>query len=145
MNDLERIYLDHAATTAVDPRVVEAMLPCYTTFWGNPSSIYHEGQEARRVLDEARRTVANLLGAKRSGIVFTAGGSEADNHAIRGAAYASGPGRRHVITTQIEHHAVLHTCERLAQEGFDVTFLPVDGEGFVTPEAVAAAVRDDTA
>src|SRR5207244_961768 len=120
------------------------MLPCYSTFWGNPSSIYHEGQEARRVLDGARRTVAGVLGAKPGEVVFTAGGSEADNHGIRGAAYGAGSGRRHVVTTQIEHHAVLHTCERLAQEGFDVTFLSVDGEGLVTPEAVAAEVRDDT-
>ncbi|MHB8577357.1 MAG: cysteine desulfurase family protein [Dehalococcoidia bacterium] len=140
----ERIYLDHAATTAIDPRVVEAMLPAYARFWGNPSSMYKEGQEARRVLDDARRQVAEILGAKPAEIVFSAGGSEADSHAIRGAAYAAG-GRRHIVTTRIEHHAVLHTCERLRDEGFDVTFLPVDREGFVTPEQVAAAVRDDTA
>src|SRR5579871_3634610 len=144
MTDADRIYLDHAATTAVDSRVVEAMVPCYTALWGNPSSIYHEGQEARRVLDAARSDVARILGAKAAEIVFTGGGSEADNLAIRGATYAA-KGRRHVITTQIEHHAVLHTCERLASEGFDVTFLPVDREGFVTPEQVAAAVRADTA
>lgn len=139
-----RIYLDHAATTAVDPRVVEAMLPCLSESWGNPSSIYREGQEARRVLDGAREQVAAILGAQPDEIVFTAGGSEADNWAIRGAAYALQGEGRHIITTAIEHHAVLHTCERLAREGFDVTFLPVDGEGFVTPEQVAAAVRDDT-
>ncbi|HZQ37644.1 MAG TPA: cysteine desulfurase family protein [Dehalococcoidia bacterium] len=139
-----RIYLDHAATTAVDPRVVEAMLPCFTASWGNPSSIYQEGQQARRVLDGARDQVAAILGARADEIVFTAGGSEADNWAIRGAAYALQGEGRHIVTTAIEHHAVLHTCERLAREGFDVTFLPVDGEGFVTPEQVAAAVRDDT-
>ncbi len=139
-----RIYLDHAATTAVDPRVVQAMLPCFTESWGNPSSIYHEGQEARRVLDGAREQVAAILGAHQNEIVFTAGGSEADNWAIRGAAYALQGEGRHIVTTAIEHHAVLHSCERLAREGFDVTFLPVDGEGFVTPEQVAAAVRDDT-
>ncbi len=139
-----RIYLDHAATTAVDPRVVEAMLPCFSESWGNPSSIYREGQQARRVLDGAREQVAAILGAHPDEIVFTAGGSEADNWAIRGAAYALQGEGRHVVTTAIEHHAVLHTCERLAREGFDVTFLPVDGEGFVTPEQVAAAVRDDT-
>jgi cysteine desulfurase len=144
MNAEARIYLDHAATTAVDPRVVEAMLPCYTRFWGNPSSIYQEAQEARRVLDDARRTVAGVLGASPGEIVFTAGGSESDNHAIRGAAYAARDRGRHIITTSIEHHAVLHTCERLAQEGFEVTFLPVDLEGFVNPDDVARAVRDDT-
>ncbi|HEY7295081.1 MAG TPA: aminotransferase class V-fold PLP-dependent enzyme, partial [Dehalococcoidia bacterium] len=139
-----RIYLDHAATTAVDPRVVGAMLPCLTESWGNPSSIYKEGQEARRVLDRAREQVAGILGAQPAEIVFTAGGSEADNWAIRGAAYALVDQGRHIITTAIEHHAVLHTCERLAREGFDVTFLPVDAEGFVTPEQVADAVRADT-
>jgi len=144
MNDSQRIYLDHAATTAVDPRVVEAMLPCYTTYWGNPSSVYREGQEARRVLDGARRQIATLLGAKPSEIVFTAGGSESDNHAIRGCAYASVSHGRHIVTTLIEHHAVLHTFERLGHEGFEVTYLPVDGEGLVAPEQVAAAVRPDT-
>src|SRR5215472_7560126 len=113
MNAETRIYLDHAATTAVDPRVIEAMLPCYTRFWGNPSSIYREAQEARRVLDDARRTVSDVLAATPAEIVFTAGGSESDNHAIRGAAYAMRERGRHIITTSIEHHAVLHTCERL--------------------------------
>ena len=144
MNHRERIYLDHAATTPVDPRVVEAMLPCFTTQWGNPSSIYHEGQDARRVLDTARRQVAEILGATPAEVIFTAGGSESDNHAIRGAAYASRTHGMHLITTAVEHHAVLHSFERLAAEGFDVTFLPVDREGFVTPDQVAAAVGDRT-
>ncbi len=139
-----RIYLDHAATTAVDPRVIEAMIPCFTDAWGNPSSVYQEGQRARAVLDAARRDVAALLSARPIEIIFTAGGSESDSHAIRGSAQALSGRGRHLITTRIEHHAVLHTFERLAQEGFDVTFLPVDAEGFVTPEQVGAAVRDDT-
>ncbi|HLZ70412.1 MAG TPA: cysteine desulfurase family protein [Dehalococcoidia bacterium] len=143
-NTSERIYLDHAATTAVDPRVVDVMLPALAQSWGNPSSIYREGQEARRLLDEARDRVAAILGAQAAEIVFTAGGSEADNWAIRGAAYAMQAQGRHIVTTAIEHHAVLHTCERLEREGFAVTFVPVDAEGFVTPEQVADAVRDDT-
>ncbi len=144
MAELDRIYLDHAATTALDPRVLGAMLPSFTEHWGNPSSIYREGQDARRVLDTARRQVAEILGCKPAEIVFTAGGSESDGHAIRGVAQAESARGRHLITTQIEHHAVLHTFERLSSEGFDVTFLPVDGEGFVTPVEVAAAVRPDT-
>jgi len=139
-----RIYLDHAATTPVDPRVIEAMIPCLSTWWGNPSSIYREGQEARRVLEESREHVAAILGAAPAEIIFTGGGSEADNWAIRGTALAAAGRGRHIVTTSIEHHAVLHTCERLAAEGFDVTFLPVDRFGFVTPEQIALAVRDDT-
>jgi cysteine desulfurase len=143
-NAQERIYLDHAATTPLDPRVLEAMLPALTESWGNPSSIYREGQEARRLFDGARRQVAELIGAQPSEVVFTAGGSEADNLALRGAAYARLDSGNHIITTAIEHHAVLHTCERLASEGFEVTFLPVDGSGFVAPEQVAAAVTERT-
>ena len=141
---MERIYLDHAATTPVDPRVVQAMLPVLSEGWGNPSSIYREGQQARAALDGARREVAALLGARPQEITFTGGGSESDNLALRGAVARSG-GRRHLITTAIEHHAVLHTAERLARDGYEVTFLPVDREGFVTPEQVAAEVRPDTA
>ena len=141
---MERIYLDHAATTPVDPRVAEAMLAVLTDNWGNPSTIYREGQRARAALDAARREVAELLGARPGEIVFTGGGSEADNLALRGAIALSGP-RRHIVTTAIEHHAILHSCERLAKEGCEVTVLRVDDEGYVTPAQVAAAVRDDTA
>jgi cysteine desulfurase len=141
---MERIYLDHAATTPLDPRVLEAMNAVYRDGWGNPSSSYREGQRARALLDDARREVAKLLNARPEEIVFTGGGSEADNLAIRGAAAKAGP-RSHIVTTAIEHHAVLHTCEQLAREGHSLTVLPVDSEGFVTPEQVAAAVRDDTA
>jgi cysteine desulfurase len=143
---VERIYLDHAATTPPDPRVLEAMWPVYTSAWGNPSSIYLEGQEARRVLDDARKTIADLLKASPKEIVFTGGGTESDNAAIRGAAYAQRTRGRgdHVITTAIEHHAVLHSVQQLEREGFRATYLPVDGEGVVRLEALEAAVGDET-
>ncbi|MFN8507284.1 MAG: cysteine desulfurase family protein [Dehalococcoidia bacterium] len=143
---MARIYLDHAATTPPDPRVLAAMWPFYTAFWGNPSSIYLEGQEARRALDAARKLVADLLGATPKEITFTSGGTEADNAAIRGAALAQralGRGN-HIITTRIEHHAVLHTVEQLEREGFDATYLPVDGDGVVDLEDLEAAVTPET-
>jgi len=143
---MPRIYLDHAATTPPDPRVIEAMLPMYTRFWGNPSSIYLEGQEARRALDSARKICADLLGATPREIVFTSGGTESDNAAIRGAAFAQRERGRgnHIITTAIEHHAVLHTVEQLVREGFTATYLPVDSEGVVDLAALEAAVRPET-
>src|SRR5512139_57262 len=143
---MERIYLDHAATTAPDPRVIEAMLPILTTYWGNPSSIYLEGQEARRALDSARKLCADLLGAVPKEIVFTGGGTESDNAAIRGAAFAQRDRGRgnHIITSAIEHHAVLHTVEQLEREGFTATYLPVDGEGFIDIAALEAAVTLET-
>jgi cysteine desulfurase len=144
MNGEGRIYLDHAATTALDRRVLNAMLPALQSTWGNASSIYYEGREARKALDAARRQVAECLGAKPNEIVFTSGGSEADNTAIRGAAYASVRRGRHIITTQIEHHAVLHTVEQLEKEGFEATYLPVDAEGFVRVDDLRAALRPDT-
>jgi cysteine desulfurase len=127
----ERIYFDHAATTPVDPHVVEAMLPYLTEHWGNPSSIYAEAQEARRGLDGARKTMADLLGCRPQDLIFTSCATEADNLALRGAAYANRTRGNHIVTTAIEHHAVLHAAERLEQEGFRVTYLPVDGEGLV--------------
>jgi cysteine desulfurase len=139
-----RIYFDHAATTPVDPRVLEAMLPYLTNAWGNPSSIYLEAQEARRGLDGARRRVAEILGCKPAEVIFTSGGTESDNLAIRGAAYGARHRGNHVITSQIEHHAVLHTVERLEKEGFRVTYLPVDRYGFVDIEALAEAVGEET-
>src|SRR4051812_30230466 len=139
-----RAYFDHAATTALDRRVLEAMLPYYQTVWGNPSSIYMEGREARRALDTARRGVAEVLAAKPNDIVFTSGGSESDNLALRGAAYGSIKRGRHIVTSAIEHHAVLHTVEQLEREGFEATYLPVDGEGFVNPDDLSRALRPDT-
>lgn len=143
---MSRIYLDHAATTPPDPRVIEAMTPMLTMFWGNPSSIYLEGQEARHALDAARKVVADLLGASPKEIVFTSGGTESDNAAIRGAAYAQRERGRgnHIITTQIEHHAVLHAVEQLEREGFTATYLPVDGEGVVDLAALESAVTPET-
>jgi cysteine desulfurase len=143
MND-RRIYLDHAATTPADPRVVEAMLPYLTTLWGNVSSIYYEAREARKGLDAARRSIAEVLGARPQEIVFTSGGTEADNLALQGVAAAGRKRGNHIITTAIEHHAVLHTAERLEQEGFRVTYLPVDREGFVDLAALEGALDDET-
>ena len=142
-----RIYLDHAATTPLDERVLEAMLPYLRDHWGNPSSLYGEAQEARRGLEVARRSIAEVLGCKPLELVLTSGGSESDNLALRGAAYAArrqGHGEQ-IITTAIEHHAVLHEAERLQEEGFRVTYIGVDGEGFIDLQDLEDAVTDDTA
>ncbi len=139
-----RVYLDHAATTPTDPRVVEAMLPYLSECWGNPSSIYFEAREARKGLDVARRGVAQALGARPTEIIFTSGGTESDNLALRGVAHGARRRGNHVITTAVEHHAVLHTAERLEQEGFRVTYLPVDREGLVDLEALEQALDDET-
>ncbi|MBI5284089.1 MAG: cysteine desulfurase, partial [Chloroflexi bacterium] len=144
MSSERRIYLDHAATTAPDQRVVAAMLPYLTSAWGNPSSIYAEAREARKGLDHARRTVAEVLGCKPNEVVFTSGGTESDNLALRGVAMAARHRGDHIITTAIEHHAVLHECQALEREGFRVTYLPVDGEGFVDLDALRAALDDRT-
>ena len=141
-----RIYLDHAATTPVDPAVVEAMLPHWTLGWGNPSSLYGAGRAARTALDGARGTVARTLNCAPGEIIFTSGGTEGDNLALKGplgAARAAGRGA-HLITSAIEHHAVLDAADRLEREGVVVTRLAVDGEGFVDPAAVEAAIRPDT-
>jgi cysteine desulfurase len=136
--------MDHAATTPPDPRVIAGMLPYLTSAWGNPSGIYAEAREARKGLDAARRSVAALLGAKPNEIVFTGGGSESDNLALRGVAMASRRRGDHIITTAVEHHAVLRECEALEAEGFRVTYLPVDDEGFVDLDALRAALDDRT-
>jgi cysteine desulfurase len=143
---MDRIYLDHAATTPLDPRVLEAMMPCLTEGWGNPSSLYTEAQEARAGLDAARRTIAGILGCRPQDVIVTSGGSESDNLALRGAAHAARALRHgdHIVTTAIEHHAVLHAAERLEQEGFRVTYLGVDGEGFIDLAELEDAVKDDT-
>lgn len=143
---MTRIYLDHAATTPPDPRVLEAMWPVYANQWGNPSSIYLEGQQAHHALDAARKLCADLLGASPKEIIFTSGGTESDNAAIRGAAFAQKARGRgdHIITTQVEHHAVLHAVEQLEREGFRATYLPVDADGVVDLAALEAAVDDQT-
>lgn len=140
-----RVYLDHAATTPPDPRVVEAMLPYLTEYFANPSSIYVEAQQTRRAIDEARQTIAAAVGATPGEIIFTAGGSESDSLALRGVLDASKRRGRHIITSAVEHHAVLDTAEQLEREGAaELTILEVDRGGRVDPTAAAAAVRDDT-
>lgn len=141
---LERIYLDHAATSPVHPQVVEAMVPYMTTYFGNPSSIHSFGRETRRALDEARETIAKTIGAKANEIIFTSGGTEADNLAIIGVAMANRERGRHIITTSVEHHAVLNTCKYLQKQGFEVTYLPVDEHGIISIEQLKSALRDDT-
>ncbi len=138
------VYADNAATTPVLPAVRDAMMPFFGEVYGNPSSLYEKGQEALAALTAAREKVAELLGAKPSEIFFTSCGSESDNWALKGAAMAGERRGRHIITTKIEHHAVLGAAESLARQGFEVTYLPVDGEGLVSPEDLAAAIRPDT-
>ena len=140
----QRIYLDHAGTTPTDPRVIQAMLPYLTDLWGNPSGIYYEAREARKGLDAARRSVAEVLGARPTEVIFTSSGTESDNLALQGAAYANRRRGDHIITSAIEHHAVLHAAQRLEQEGFRVTYLPVDGWGLVRPETLEQALDDQT-
>ncbi|MHC4597935.1 MAG: cysteine desulfurase NifS [Planctomycetota bacterium] len=141
---MKRIYLDHNATTPVRPEVVEAMLPLLRETYGNPSSIHWFGQEAKRAMERAREQVADLIHAEPREIVFTSGGTEADNQAIRGALDHAKARGRHVVTTAVEHHAVLMTCEHVGKSGVDVTVLPVDETGRVDAEAVAGVLREDT-
>jgi cysteine desulfurase len=146
MRDPMRIYFDHNATTPVDPAVVEAISRVLADEFGNASSVHHFGQRAKALLDEARSAVAALVGAEASEIVFTSGGTESDNFALRGVADAVEPtGRRHLIASSIEHEAVLNTLKALARRGWRTTLLPVDASGIVHPDALADALADDTA
>jgi len=138
------VYLDHTATTPVHPDVVTAMHQVLDVAFGNPSSLHTFGREAKQYLEDARIKVANLIGALPEEIIFTSGGTEADNLAILGIAYANQREGNHIITSSIEHHAVLDTCKVLSQNGFDVTFLPVDKDGLVNPDDVRKAVRKET-
>ncbi len=138
------IYLDNAATTKTAPEVVDAMLPYFSEYFGNPSSIYALGASSKKALNQARRTIAESLGAKAEEIYFTAGGSEADNWALKAAAESYGGAGGHIITTKIEHPAILNTCHYLEERGYTVTYLDVDGEGMVNPETVEQAIRSDT-
>jgi cysteine desulfurase len=138
------IYLDHAATTPLDPEVLDAMLPYFGEVYGNPSSIYTPGRKARAALDDARDTVARALGCESRELIFTSGGSEADNLAIRGVASRNRDRGNHIICSQVEHHAVLHTCQDLERHGFEVTYLAVDRYGRVSVDDLAAALRPDT-
>ena len=138
------IYLDYAATTGIRPEVLEAMLPYFSERYGNPSSIYALAQEARGAVDEARERVADLLGCRASEVIFTSGGTESDNTALRGAALTLRQTGNHIITSSIEHHAVLHMCNFLEDLGFDVTYLPVDRYGMVDPVELERAICDRT-
>jgi cysteine desulfurase len=140
----DRIYFDNAATTAPDPRVLEAMQPYLDEFWGNPSSLYIEGRQAREAVDHAREQVARLLGAEPGEIVFTGSGTEADNMALQGALLAAGLSNSHLVTSAIEHPAVLACCRQLERLGVTVTELPVNGEGLVDPADLEAAMRPET-
>ena len=138
------IYLDNAATTRTAPEVVEAMIPFFTEMYGNPSAIYSLGSAGKKAINEARRTIAGAIGAKPEEIYFTAGGTEADNWAVKAAAESRSGKGKHIITTKIEHHAVLHTCAYLEKSGYEVTYLDVDGDGLVDTRALKEAVRPDT-
>ncbi|MBC6166531.1 cysteine desulfurase [Listeria booriae] len=141
---MERVYLDHAATSPIHPEVVQAMLASFTNNYGNPSSIHYAGREARKSLDEARATVAQSIKADEREIVFTSGGTEGDNIALIGAALANKERGTHIITTAIEHPAVLETCKYLETQGFTVTYLPVDGDGVISLADFDAALTDET-
>ena len=140
------VYADNAATTCVSPKVLGAMLPYLTEYYGNASSLYSVGRDAKNGLENARETIASILGAEPGEIFFTSGGSEADNWAIKGVAHEMAKkGKRHLITSKFEHHAVLHTFAALEKEGFETTYLDVHENGIVRPEELEAALRDDTA
>lgn len=141
---MDRIYLDYAATSPVLPEVLDAMLPFFMSCFGNPSGIHENGRETRKAVERARREVAETLGAESREIVFTSGGSESDNLAIEGTAFALRQKGNHIITSQIEHHAVLNTCRWLEKQGLRVTYLPVDASGLVDPDSVRDAIGNDT-
>jgi len=138
------IYLDHAATTPLDPEVLEAMLPYFGEIYGNPSSVYTPGRKARAALDDARDILARVLGCESRELIFTSGGSEADNLAVRGVASRNRDRGNHIICSQVEHHAVLNTCQDLERHGFEVTYLAVDRYGRVSIDDLAAALRPET-
>ncbi len=139
-----RVYMDNGATTRVTEPVMAAMQPYFCEIYGNPSSVHGFGREARKAVEAARAQVAKAIGAEPREIYFTGCGTEADNWALRGAAYANIKKGKHIITTNFEHHAILHTCKQLEKEGFEVTYLPVDHDGLITPEQLEAAIRPDT-
>lgn len=141
---VKKVYLDHAATTYTDQEVLKEMLPFFSDLYGNPSSLHSYGREVKRHIDIARNKVAKAIGALPDEIFFTAGGSESDNWAIKGIAYANANKGKHIITTKTEHHAALYTCESLEKKGFNVTYLPVDKYGMINIEELKSAISDDT-
>ncbi len=141
---MKRIYMDHSATTPVAPEVLEAMLPYFSDKFGNASSLHSFGLEAKEALEASREKVAKLLGANPEEIIFTSGGTESDNLALKGIAYRNREKGKHIITTTIEHPAILEVCHKLKTQGFDITYLPVTGEGFVDPAALESAIRKET-
>ncbi len=142
--EAKRIYVDHSATTPMRKEVLDAMLPYFTESFGNASTVYAEGRETKKAINTAREQVAKAIGANTDEIYFTGSGTESDNWAIRGIAAANRGKGNHIITSAVEHHAVLHTCAALEKEGFEVTYLPVDEYGMVSPESVKAAITDKT-
>lgn len=138
------IYLDNAATTKTAPEAVEAMMPYFTQYYGNPSSVYSFAAESKKAVTQARETIADMLGAKSNEIYFTAGGSEADNWALKAAAEAYADKGKHIITSKIEHHAILHTCDYLEKNGYEITYVDVDENGILKLEDLKAAIRPDT-
>lgn len=144
MNETPKIYMDYAATTPTAPEVLEEMKKYFCDQFGNPSSLHSFGQRARRAIESAREKIARFLNASPDEIIFTSGGTESNNFALKGIAYANQNKGRHIITTAIEHHSVLESCKFLQSQGFDVTYLRVDKYGFVDPEEVKRAIRDDT-
>ncbi|MGF7397025.1 cysteine desulfurase NifS [Thermoanaerobacterium thermosaccharolyticum] len=141
---MKRIYLDNAATTPVRPEVLNAMMQFYKDRFGNPSALYSYGQEAKKAIEEARDKVAAAIGASEDEIFFTSGGTESDNWALKGVAYALRDKGNHIITSNIEHHAILHTCQYLENQGFEITYLPVDEYGLVDPNELKRAIKDNT-
>ncbi|MFB3764823.1 MAG: cysteine desulfurase NifS [Methanotrichaceae archaeon] len=141
---MKRIYMDHSATTPVAPEVLEAMLPYFSEKFGNASSLHSFGLEAKEALEASREKVAELLGANTEEVIFTSGGTESDNIALKGIAYRNREKGKHIITTTIEHPAILEVCHKLETQGFEVTYLPVTNEGFVDPTALESAIRKDT-
>ena len=141
---MKSIYMDHSATTPVDPEVFNAMIPYYTDIYGNASSVHTQGQKASRAVEQGREQVASLIGASPSELIFTSGGTEADNQAIIAYVMTNPQKGKHIITSAIEHHAVLHTCQFLAQQGYELTVLPVNPQGLVENDTLRAALRPDT-
>lgn len=141
---MNRIYLDNAATTPLKKEVLDAMMPYLSNSFGNPSSLYSYGQEAKKAIEEARDKVANAIYANSDEIFFTSGGTESDNWALKGAAYALKDKGNHIITSSVEHHAILHTCQYLESQGFEITYLPVDEYGLVDPNELKKVIKDNT-